>query len=1495
MHSFQVTAADPYGKSASQSFTVDLTADVTPPSVRIEFASDPVDAGTPARILVLASDDVGVASLSLTVGGQHVALDSHGVGTVTEDAVGSFDVAATAADAAGNVGTATDSLLVIDPYDASAPVARIAAPADQADVTAPTDVVGSVSDSELISYSLAAAPLGRDTFTTFDSVAAAPGGTLAAITDGVLGRFDPTLLADGAYDIRLSATNAGGLTATDDRIVTVAGRLKLGNLHLAFTDLTIPLAGIPITITRTYDTLNANSQGDFGYGWTLSEGDFQLQVSQPDGSLAAAGALTPFTNGARVEITRPGQDPEGFTFVAQPYVSGYFAFQDYAKPSFRPDPGVADTLTVPDVDLIDNGDGTYSDAFGDPYNPADPAFGGAYTLTTHDGTAYTLDAATGKLATVADRDGDTLTYASDGIASSTGVKVAFHRTAQGLIDTITDPRGNMIAYGYGPAGDLVSVTDRDGNVTQFAYVPGQPHILDHVVDPSGRTVAQVAYLGGRVSGLTDANGQTTTTSYNLDALSETITPPTDADTPGGPSTVTFDARGDVAGATDALGDATSATYLGINLASQTETVNGRQLTTTYTYDAFGQPLTATDPQGRTTTFTYDAFGQPATSTDALGDTTSFQYDPKGNLLATTSPGGVTTSYTYYPDGQAWTTTTPDGTTTDAYYKAGDTGGNPGDLKTVTDPRGATTTYTYDQDGNQTSSEWTAANGDDLTTANLYDPDDHLVETAATDAATGAVVVADTVYDPQGRVVWSDDPHVPGQAHVDGTYTVYDSAGRVVRTEQDHDVVIAVATSSTTGVTTSIIASSGTPFSVSSTVYDSAGRVVWTDDPHLPGQAADGSHTIYDAAGRVIGAERYHHVAITLTTDPATGATTGSAASDATPFSISSTVYDSAGRAVWTDDPHLPGQATDGAHTTYDPAGRVESVERYHHVVIDISVNPPAVTSDPAPFASTSSTYDAAGRLKSTTDALGHTTSYVYDGDGRLIQTTDPDGSFTTVTYDAAGRKVAQTDPKGLTTTYRYDSLGDLTDVSLPAVAVAFTPDFPPPDDGLHHDAFQLVQPRYQYGYDLNGNLTTQTDPDNNTTTFTYDASGRKASETLPPVPDQYGNTATPTETWSYDALGRLASQTDFDGHVIVYAYDDQGRVTEKDEYDDQSQVDNHDAPTKAVTDTYDNYVGDSGLRDDTVTTPDDGTTSSYYDASGNLVEVDSPQGRIVYGYDAATGQKVETSTEDAGGAVITDIRYGYDPEGRLQTVTADVLDGNPVDLVATYAYDLANDLVTTDFPNGTVETRTYDALDRLKSVATNVGSATGPLVFSATYTLDKDGDRTSETDLPSGRVDAYAYDGDGRLIEEAITDPSAGNRTIAYTYDLAGNRPHQDRHRRPRRPGHALRPVRRRWPPDGDRQPALRSRHRAESQRHLYRDLHLRRRRQHPDRHRRQRRRDRLHHDRRLGPGGAARQGRHHRRGVEHDHLRLRRRRRPRLRDRRRPADDLSQRPDRCV
>ena len=104
--------------------------------------------------------------------------------------------------------------------------------------------------------------------------------------------------------------------------------------------------------------------------------------------------------------------------------------------------------------------------------------------------------------------------------------------------------------------------------------------------------------------------------------------------------------------------------------------------------------------------------------------------------------------------------------------------------------------------------------------------------------------------------------------------------------------------------------------------------------------------------------------------------------------------------------------------------------------------------------------------------------------------------------------------------------------------------------------------------------------------------------------------------------------------------------------------------------------------------------------------------------------------------------------------------------MTTYHYDAVGNLVRTELPDGTVETRGYDLLNRLVSIEDTNGSGT---IASFHYTLDAAGYRTRVIEDGGRQVD-YVYDALGRLTREKITDPVNGNRTIGYTLDAVGNR-----------------------------------------------------------------------------------------------------------------------------
>ena len=65
--------------------------------------------------------------------------------------------------------------------------------------------------------------------------------------------------------------------------MVVSGNNKVGNLVVSFTDLELPMAGLPISVIRTYDG-RAKRPGEFGVGWSMELANLKLEESVPPGS-----------------------------------------------------------------------------------------------------------------------------------------------------------------------------------------------------------------------------------------------------------------------------------------------------------------------------------------------------------------------------------------------------------------------------------------------------------------------------------------------------------------------------------------------------------------------------------------------------------------------------------------------------------------------------------------------------------------------------------------------------------------------------------------------------------------------------------------------------------------------------------------------------------------------------------------------------------------------------------------------------------------------------------------------------------------------------------------------------------------------------------------------------------------------------------------------------------------------------------------------------------
>ena len=334
------------------------------------------------------------------------------------------------------------------------PTVTLAAPQDGQNITAPTSVVGSVSGAVTtngtVNYTLAYSLNTQDGASTQNWVTIGSGGATLGINSGTLGTLDPTTLINGSYTLRLSATNDYGQTGIATSTFTVSKNMKVGNFTMTFTDLNVPVAGLPITVTRTYDSRDQNPR-DFGTSWSLGIANVQIQKNRVLGKswneTFNGGGFTSYClqsiNNITATVTFPDGKQYNFQAVSTPQCQ---TGGPITAPTvgFVELPGSAGTdgATLKPADggaaLVDNsvpGNVNLVDYNFQPYNPT------VFILTTREGYTYTIDQQLG-VTNMSDPNGNTLTISSSGIVSSTGKSICFTRDSSNRITQITDPNGN---------------------------------------------------------------------------------------------------------------------------------------------------------------------------------------------------------------------------------------------------------------------------------------------------------------------------------------------------------------------------------------------------------------------------------------------------------------------------------------------------------------------------------------------------------------------------------------------------------------------------------------------------------------------------------------------------------------------------------------------------------------------------------------------------------------------------------------------------------------------------------------------------------------------------------------------------------------------------------------------------------------------------------------------------------------------------------------------
>ncbi|NER35197.1 MAG: DUF4114 domain-containing protein [Oscillatoria sp. SIO1A7] len=1337
--SYQVTveAVDALGTAASQSFNLTVSADTTAPVVEVlpsgVFVADgkfEVPLGSQVTFFTNATDDVGVEGLQLFVDGSPVTLDRNGVGVASASTLGTLNARAVAVDAAGNQGEDTLEIRVYDPSDTSAPFVELSDAISEDLVTEPKEIVGTVSDPNLDYYVLEVAPAAGGEFVELFR------GT-SSITNGSLGTFDPSVLQNDTYILRLSAFDSSGQASTVEQEVDVAGELKLGNFRLSFTDLQVPVSGIPISVTRTYDTLTAGHQDDFGYGWRLEFRDTDLRTSVGRDELyeqTGIGSVA-FKEGTRVYVTLPGGKRTGFTFkpVMDPEIRKALRMGAplpqsliFYNPAFETDDGEQVTLSTNKTRMLLNRDtGEYYDLSGTPYNPVNSFFGGSYKLTTKEGIEYVIDARNGDLRTATDPNGNVLTFSDAGIKSDSGVEVTFERDAEGRIVSVIDPEENKIGYEYDENGDLVAVTDREDNTTELKYeVPERAHYLNEIVDPLGRSGVRSEYDDkGRLSRMLDVNGEAVQLSYDPDNSTQTV-----LDQFGNPTTYVYDDRGNVVSEVDPVGKIVERTYDDQNnvlsetiVTTETDEQGNpieKRATTSYTYDAQGNRTSQTDPLGNTDRYTYNSLGKLLTSTDPLGNVTSYTFDSRGNVLSMTDAEGNTTTYTY------------------------DSVGNP---LSINQGLGDETRFEYDRFGNRTRKIDALGNE----TAYTHDASGNvLTETTKLTTPDGVRTLTTTkTYDSEGNVTSELDPEgslTQYEYDANGNQTaVIDALGR--RTEMRYDEKDNLIET---------ILPDATPDNRADNLriksdYDSAGNRTAITDP-------EGKTTLYeyDALNRPTGMILPDETPDNPDDNPRIGVE-----------------YNKAGEMIAMTDAR--GNRTE---YEYDATSLITLVRNALNEETKIG-------------------YDAAGREVGRTDAKGQTTLLKYDKLGQLVETVFPDGSSTLTSYDAFGNVVAETDQEGRTTRFEYDALDRLKaviDASQQRTEYQYDEagNLVYQKDALGHvTQFEydglgrqtaVVRPelqRMETFYDLVGNVQRAIDFNGETIEYDYDElnrletkrfldEGREVSYDYAPegqikaVTDARGLTA-----FDYNERGLLSSRTEPDGTTISYTYNK------------QNSVETVTSPSGTIEYRYDELN-----RLDTVVGFDPSEVTTYqYDSTGNLETTLLPNGtKETRGYDSLN-RLVSVVNQDAGGNVLSSYTYSLDKAGNKKTVSE--LNGRKVEYTYDELYRLtAEEITDTVHGNRTIQ-YAYDAvgnrLSRNDSAAGNTTYAydsndrllnqiSGGITTA--YSYDNNGNMTRANVVGSSEETIYDWDGENRLVGAEITDDVGGTRQLQYRYDDSGIR-----------------------------------------------------------------------------------------------------------------------------
>jgi RHS repeat-associated protein len=426
---------------------------------------------------------------------------------------------------------------------------------------------------------------------------------------------------------------------------------------------------------------------------------------------------------------------------------------------------------------------------------------------------------------------------------------------------------------------------------------------------------------------------------------------------------------------------------------------------------------------------------------------------------------------------------------------------------------------------------------------------------------------------------------------------------------------------------------------------------------------------------------------------------------------------------------------------------------------------------------TETLYDSLGRLQKTSrpyfisNGTVQWTSFTYDPLNRVTRTDLPNGGYTTASYQ--GLTSVVTDHVYNAKTATWSTQVKTTVKNAQGLVASVT-------DNLGHTM--------SYVYDAVGNLTSATDPAQNSVSNRFDPTGRFKTDSYDPDMGHW--------TYAYDALGELVQQTDAKGQTTTLKWQRPSDLVWLPAYDRLGRLFQRIEPSSSGS-VYSNWRYDFG------TGAIGKLSATCTSGASNLDCTASTASKSVYTYDAV-GRSLTTTIST--GASNHTYSSSYDPvNGWIATVSypsgfvakyirtsafgyvCQIVDGasTNTDCAGTnlvywkaVSRDAELHALTQTFGNGVGQVNGYDAATGLPMTIWATKTANGDIaqldyrLSNGAIAYDTAGNLLHRQDGLLGTFEDYCYDGLNRLTEYA-----AGNAVTACTssanhkliqYDSAG-------------------------------------------------------------------------------------------------------------------------------